>query len=87
MKWAKPRVVLRPGFAQSDVTLDHFDDVGVILGELGEVTHVWIYIDEDKTRQQSYLESSIKRAMWKRWIRRSILSGACLSFDCLMGNP
>ena len=37
---AEAGVVLRAGFAQADVSLDHLDDVGLLLDGLGEVGHV-----------------------------------------------
>ncbi len=38
---AEAGIVLRAGFAQADVALDHLDDVGVLFGELREVGHGW----------------------------------------------
>ena len=39
MERAEALVVLRPGLAQADVSLDHLDDVGLLLDGLGEVDH------------------------------------------------
>jgi len=39
MKGAQAGVVLRPGFAQADISFDHLDDVGLLLDGLGEVGH------------------------------------------------
>ena len=57
MEGAEAGVVLRAGFAQADVALDHLDDVGLLLDGLGEVGHgVCI---EDTAR--------VGGRVWKRW--------------------
>lgn len=51
MEWAKPGVVLRPRLAQPYVSLDHLDDVGLLLDGLGKVGHAIVCL-EDKAGQQ-----------------------------------
>src|SRR6185437_11940302 len=39
VKWTQAGIVLRPGLAQPDVSLDDFDDIDLLLYGLGKIGH------------------------------------------------